>query len=97
MIEHGLECKDAYSSVLLDENHSEFILEVEWRRRSSLKEILQQFDRLTTQVCASKTYVTVTMTVVVYNILMGIIEDFINTNKDASQPPRYMPWCTSNT
>ncbi|KAF9308041.1 hypothetical protein BG003_011699, partial [Podila horticola] len=82
MIEHGLECKDAYSSVLLDENHSEFILEVEWRQRSSLKEILQQFDRLTTQVCASKTYVTVTMTVVVYNSLMGIIEDFINTNKE---------------
>jgi hypothetical protein len=83
MVERALECKEAYCSVLLDDDLSSFILEeVEWRRLSSLKEILQHFDQLTTKVCASKTYVTITMTVVVYNSLMGTIEEFIKINKE---------------
>jgi hypothetical protein len=83
MIERALECKDAYCSVLLDDDLSAFILEeVEWRRLNVLREILQHFDKLTTKVCASKTYVTISLTVVVYNNLMEIIEQFIKTNKD---------------
>ncbi|KAF9355563.1 hypothetical protein BGX26_006410, partial [Mortierella sp. AD094] len=83
MIERALECKDVYCSVLLDDDLSDLILEeVEWRRLTSLRDILQKFDELTTKVCASKTYVTITMTVVVYNSLMRTIEDFIKNNKD---------------
>jgi len=83
MIERALECKEAYCSVLLDDDLSAFIPDqVGWRRLSSLREILQHFDKLTTKVCASKTYVTISMTVVVYNSLMGIIEDFIKSNKE---------------
>ncbi|KAG0313688.1 hypothetical protein BG000_005764, partial [Podila horticola] len=57
MIERALECKDAYCSVFLDDDLSDFILEeVEWRRLGSLRELLQHFDKLTTKVCARKTY-----------------------------------------
>ncbi|KAF9367636.1 hypothetical protein BGX21_007192, partial [Mortierella sp. AD011] len=83
MLERALECKDAYCSVLLDDDLSEFILEeVEWRRLSSLRDLLQNFDKLTTKVCASKTYVTITMTIIVYNNLMGTIETYIKNNKE---------------
>jgi hypothetical protein len=83
MLERALECREAYCSVLLDDDLSEFILEEkEWRHLISLKEILQSFDQLTTKVCASKSYVTITMTVIVYNSLMGIIEKFIEDNKE---------------
>ena len=85
MIDRALECKNAYCSVLLedDQDLTEFILEeVEWRRLGSLREILQHFDNLTTKVCASKSYVTITMTVIVYNSLMAKIEKFIEVYKD---------------
>jgi hypothetical protein len=83
MLARGIDCKDAYCTVLLDDNETEYILdEVEWRRLSTLKELLEYFDRLTTKVCASKSYVTITMTVVVYNNLMGVIEKFIAQNKE---------------
>ena len=83
MISHAYECKDAYCSVLLDDNLTEFILEeVEWRRLVALKELLDHFDTLTTKVCASKSYVTISMTVIVYNRVMEIIEDFVKNNKE---------------
>lgn len=82
MIKHALECKAAYCSILLDDSLPEFLLnEVEWHRLASLRELLQHFDKLTTKVCASKTYIMITMTVVIYNSLMGTIEDFIKKNK----------------
>ncbi|KAF9340130.1 hypothetical protein BGX26_009101, partial [Mortierella sp. AD094] len=83
MLERAFECKAAYCSVLLDDNLTECILnEVEWRRLSTLKELLGHFNKLITKVCASKTYVTITMTVVVYNSLMEVIEKFMDQNKD---------------
>jgi hypothetical protein len=83
MIERALLCKDAYCSVLLEDNLDQFILEeVEWRRLGSLRDLLQRFDQLTTKVCASKSYVTITMTVVVYNNLMAMIEGFLRDNKE---------------
>ncbi|KAG0318517.1 hypothetical protein BG000_004159 [Podila horticola] len=83
MLGRGLECKDAYCTMLLDDNLTKCILEeVEWCCLSALKELLEHFDKLTTKVCASKTYVTITLTVVVYNSLMEVIEKFIAQNKD---------------
>ncbi|KAF9920641.1 hypothetical protein BGZ67_001099, partial [Mortierella alpina] len=83
MIERGLQCKEAYCSVLLENDLDNLLLEeVEWRRLTSLRDLLQQFDKLTTKVCASKTYVTITMTVVVYNNLIGILERFMDENRD---------------
>ena len=83
MIERAVECKATYCPVLLDDNLTEYILdEVEWRRLGALRELLEQFNTLTTKICTSKSYVTITMTVVVYNHLRGIIENFIKNNKD---------------
>lgn len=83
MIVRAIECKAIYSSVLLDDNLTDCILdEVEWRRLNTLKELLERFDTLTTKVCASKTYATITMTIVVYNNLMEVIENFMKDNKD---------------
>jgi hypothetical protein len=83
MIERAVECKATYCSVLLADNLTECILyEVEWRCLGALKELLEQFDTLTTKICARKSYVTITMTVVVYNRLMGIIENFIKNHED---------------
>ncbi|KAH7043064.1 hypothetical protein BKA57DRAFT_508433 [Linnemannia elongata] len=48
---------------------------------STPKVILERFDTLTTNVCASKIYVTITITIVVYNNLMEVIENFIKDNK----------------
>ncbi|KAI8600212.1 hypothetical protein EDD21DRAFT_139470 [Dissophora ornata] len=83
MIERAIECKVIYCSVLLDDNLTECILnEVEWRRLDALRELLEHFDKFTTIICASKTYVTITMTVVIYNSLMGVIENFIRNNEE---------------
>ncbi|KAF9100905.1 hypothetical protein BGX27_000190 [Mortierella sp. AM989] len=48
----------------------------------ALKELLEHFDKLTTKICVSKTYVTITMAVIVYNNHMEVIEKFIDQNKD---------------
>ncbi|KAG0048209.1 hypothetical protein BGZ90_007692 [Linnemannia elongata] len=83
MLVRRIKYKVIYSSVLLDDNITECILdEVEWRRLNTLKVILERFDTLTTKVCASKIYATITITIVVYNNLMEVIENFIKDNKD---------------
>lgn len=83
MIEHTIRCKEAYSSIVLDDNNLNDCLldEVEWRHLSSLNELLEKFHSLMTKVCTSKSYITISMTVVMYNNLMGIIETYINNNK----------------
>ncbi|KAF9309668.1 hypothetical protein BGZ91_007328 [Linnemannia elongata] len=83
MLVRRIKYKVIYSSVLLDDNITDCILdEVEWRRLNTLKVILERFDTLTTKVCASKIYATITITIVVYNNLMEVIENFIKDNKD---------------
>ena len=86
MIRRSLECKDAYGTVLLDDNFAKYTLDkAEWRRLTILKELLDHFDKLTAEVCASKSYATITMTIIVYNRIMGIIEDyFMKSNKKRS-------------
>jgi hypothetical protein len=82
MIERAIQCKNAYTSLMLDESLTMFFLEdVEWRRLAALRDLLGRFDQLTTKVCASKTYATITLTVVVYNSLMAAIENFIKENR----------------
>ncbi|KAF9922411.1 hypothetical protein BGZ67_010561 [Mortierella alpina] len=83
MMDRGLQCKAEYCTVLIENNLDEFVLkEVEWRQITSLRDLLQQFGTLTTKVCASKTYVTITLTVVVYNRIMNVLDDFRTENSD---------------
>jgi len=85
MIRRSLERKDAYGTVLLDDNFAKYTLdEAVWRRLTILKELLDHFNTLTTKVCASKSYATITMTIIVYNKIMGIIEDFRKSNEERS-------------
>ena len=59
MIQRVDQCKDAYNSVLIDLNLTDYILdELEWRRLGALVDLLGLFDQLTTQACASKRYTT---------------------------------------
>lgn len=83
MIECAIRCKEAYLSIVLDNNNLNDCLldEVEWHRLSSLNELLEKYHNLTTKVCASKSYITISMTVIIYNNLMGIIKTYINNNK----------------
>ena len=83
MLQRAIQCKSAQYQVLLDDDLTEFVLkEVEWRSLTSLKDLLSDFDTLTTKVCASKTYPTITTTITVYNRLMEIIEDYIKNNEN---------------
>lgn len=83
MIDRALQCKETYCSVLLDDELTDFLLEeVEWRGLGSLRDLLQKFDALTTKACASKSYTTISLTIVIYNKLMDTIEDYIEKNED---------------
>ncbi|KAF9404937.1 hypothetical protein BGZ76_006742, partial [Entomortierella beljakovae] len=83
MIERALGCKDTFTTVLLDFDLEDLVLnEFEWKRLKSLQYLLQQFDTLTTKACASKTYPTIPMTVVIYNRLMDTIEKYRREHKD---------------
>ncbi|KAF9108009.1 hypothetical protein BGX30_008675, partial [Mortierella sp. GBA39] len=83
MIQRAVQCKDAYNSVLIDLDLTDYVLdELEWRQLGALMDLLRLFDQLTTQMCASKTYTTIAMSIVVYNKLMQEIEDFVKRNKE---------------
>ncbi|KAF9943600.1 hypothetical protein BGZ70_005728, partial [Mortierella alpina] len=83
MIERALQCKDAYVTVLVEDDLNELILEdMEWRRLTSLRNLLHKFDHLTTQACASKKYATIPLTIIIYNKIMSIIEDFLQADGD---------------
>lgn len=81
MIERALECKEAYGAVLHADSLDELVPDdLEYRRLSILREVLQLFDKCTTIICASKSYATIHLTVIVYNNLMQHIEDFRDNN-----------------
>ncbi|KAG9061078.1 hypothetical protein KI688_007707 [Linnemannia hyalina] len=83
MIQRATQCKDAYNSVLIDLNLTDYILdELEWRRFGALMDLLGLFDQSTTQACASKSHRTIAMSIVMYNKLMQEIEDFVERNKE---------------
>ncbi|KAF9553853.1 hypothetical protein EC968_010055, partial [Mortierella alpina] len=55
--------------------------EPEWRGLIRLCDLLKTFDRLATDACASKSYVTIPLTIMIYNSIMKTLEDFLLLNE----------------
>ncbi|KAG0247100.1 hypothetical protein DFQ27_002555, partial [Actinomortierella ambigua] len=88
MIGRAMQCKDAYCGVLFDDGDHECILDTkEWERLRLLSVLLEEFDTLTKSVIASKSYVTISLTIIAYNSLMGQIEQFVNNDSNITVAP----------
>jgi len=82
MIDRAILCKKAYSEVFLEDNLTDYLLEeVEWRSLTSLRDLLGEIDTLTTVAQGSTTYTTISLTIIIYNKVMGIIETYIKRNR----------------
>lgn len=82
MIDRALKCKAVYSSVLVTDGLDDMIIqETEWPGLKLLRDLLAEFDELTTKSCASKTYVTVPLTILIYNKIMKTLEVFLRVNR----------------
>lgn len=83
MVEHVIQCKSAYNTVLLDAGHYEFTLDaMELDCLQALKNLLETFNFLTKTVCASKSYATINLTIITYNTLMEMVEQFVHNESN---------------
>lgn len=84
MIKRALELKNIYVSICnVEDDLAEYGLqESEWRYLDTLASLLENFDKLTTNVSATKSYPTIPKTIALYNILMDQIEDFVTKYDD---------------
>jgi hypothetical protein len=79
MIRRALKCQDAYQKVLTDGGHGGLSLSaVEWARLKSLKSLLSTFNILTDRISASRSYSTISRSIVSYNAALAALETFRN-------------------
>lgn len=79
MIRRALQCQNAYQMVLTDGGHGDLALSaVEWTRLKTLKSLLSIFNILTSKISASKSYATISRSIVSYNATLAALEFFRN-------------------
>lgn len=79
MIRRALQCQNAYQMVLTDGSHGDLALSVvEWTRLKTLKSLLSIFNILTSKISTSKSYTTISRSIVSYNATLAALENFRN-------------------
>jgi len=88
MVEHAIQCKSAYNTVLLDVGHYEFTLDtMALDHLQALKNLLQTFNFLTKTICTSKSYATINLTIITYNTLMETVVQFVHNESNIQDLP----------
>lgn len=88
MIRRALQCQNAYQMVLTDGGHGDLALSAaEWTRLKTLKSLLSIFNILTSKISASRSYATISRSIVSYNATLAALEIFRNKSSNRTTFP----------